>query len=100
MARMTTSSPRIRIGSKAYYKKLGSVILSPMGKWAYEMGLRHAAEFAGSWDSQIMGTKYSFEDIVLGKFNLLPKEQLRPKQAPIGKQWLSAGRRKAKKSKR
>ncbi len=46
---------------------------------SFRWGIRLAAEFAGTWDSQVVGNKVHFEDLVLMRFNLLPKGKERPK---------------------
>lgn len=43
----------------------------------YRDGIEAAADFASSWDSQISGTKFTFGDIIRGKFNLIGKRKLR-----------------------
>jgi len=42
-------------------------------------GIKSAAWFAGTWDKQITKTKYMFQDIILCKFNVISKRQLRKK---------------------
>lgn len=49
---------------------------------AFRRGIRAAADFAGTWDNYITGTPYYFEDVILGKFNLLPKSKMRKKKVP------------------
>lgn len=44
--------------------------------------VRAVAQWAGQWDSQITGTEYKFEDIILGKFNLIKKRKMRKRDKP------------------
>lgn len=52
----------------------------PKFREGYRAGIKAAADFAGTWDQQITGTPYKFEDIILGKFNLLDTEKMRRKE--------------------
>lgn len=45
----------------------------------YIQGIRHAAEFAGTYDQQITGTEFKFEDLILLKFNLIGRRKPRRK---------------------
>lgn len=45
----------------------------------YIIGIKAAAGFAGTWDQQITGTEFRFEDMILLKFNLLGKRKPRRK---------------------
>jgi len=45
----------------------------------YVQGIKDAASFAGTWDQQITGTPFKFEDLILLKFNLIGKRKPRRK---------------------
>jgi hypothetical protein len=48
-------------------------------KAGYTAGIRAAAEFAGTYDKQISGTVFKFEDLILLKFNLIGNRKPRRK---------------------
>lgn len=48
-------------------------------KDGFKAGIIAAAQFAGTWDNQISGTEYRFEDVILMKFNLIAKRKMRKK---------------------
>lgn len=54
-------------------------LANPLFQKGVRHGLRCAAEFAGTWDAQI-DSKHRMEDIILCKFNLIDKRQLRKKK--------------------
>lgn len=60
-------------------KAVNDIRSSSRWRDGYRSGIRAAAAFAGEWDRQIAGTPYRFEDIILGKFNLIGNKKLRPK---------------------
>lgn len=67
-------------GNRAKVQEVICIELMMIEKAAYCRGIRAAAGFASEWDSQISGTKYKFESIILGKFNLISKSAMVVKQ--------------------
>lgn len=67
---------------KAFFEAVERTIRSAMEREyrrGYQEGIRDAANFAGTWDKQISGTPFKFEDLILLKFNLIGRRKPRRK---------------------